>query len=246
MANNEASILKRALEREKKARKVAERLLEAKSMELYDASLHLKEANGRLETLLNKKGSRIDSAFVNIIDPYVVMDLTCDVINMNTSAKEFLGFDNAKEKVNLSDLVHPDYVEYTVESFKTLVQVGILKQYSAKIVTKNFEEKYVNINASLIYDEHGSPIAAQGVIRDITQEVEIRQLLEQQKQQQDIIVENSSLGILLIVKNKIVKVNKAITDLLGYTQDELRKLDLDSLSSIRDKKRYDDLVKEEY
>lgn len=242
MDSNEIPILKRALLREKKARKTAESLLENKAKELYDASLHLKEANGRLETLLNDGGTRIDDAFVNIIDPYVVMDLMSNVINMNTSAKEFLGYDNTKEKICLSDIVHPDYLEYTAESFQTLLQVGVLKNYSAKIITKSEEEKFVNINASLIYNENGSPIAAQGVIRDITQEIEIKQLLEKQKKQQDIIVENSSLGILLIVKDKIIKANKSFIELLGYSEVELKKLSLDEISSLEDSNLYDNLL----
>lgn len=242
MDNNQVSILKRALEREKKARKTAESLLESKAKDLYDASLHLKEANGRLESLLNNKGDRIDSAFINIIDPYVVMDMMTNVINMNASAKEFLGYDHTVEEVNLSSLVHPDYLEYTAESFQTLMQVGILNNYSAKIITKIKGEKYVNINASLIYNESGSPIAAQGVIRDITQEVEIRKLLENQKKQQDIIVENSSLGILLIVKDKIIKANRSFVDLLGYSELELKKLSLNDISSLEDSNLYENLV----
>lgn len=242
MDNNEITILKRALAREKKARKSAEHLLENKAKELYDASLHLKEANGKLEALINKKGSRIDSAFVNIIDPYVVMDMMTNVINMNSSAKEFLGYDHTKEELQLSSLVHPDYIEYTAESFQTLMQVGILKNYSAKIITKNDEEKYVNINASLIYNETGQPIAAQGVIRDITQEVEIKKLLEDQKKQQDIIVENSSLGILLIVNDKIIKANKSFVDLLGYSEIELKKLSLNDISSLEDSNLYEELL----
>lgn len=242
MDSNEIPILKRALLREKKARKTAENLLENKAKELYDASLHLREANGRLETLLNDGVTAIDNAFVNIIDPYVVMDLMSNVINMNTSAKEFLGYDHTKEKICLSDIVHPDYLEYTAESFQTLLQVGVLKNYSAKIITKNQEEKYVSINASLIYNESGSPIAAQGVIRDITQEIEIKQLLEKQKKQQDIIVENSSLGILLIVKDKIIKANKSFIELFGYSEVELKKLSLDEISSLEDSNLYDNLL----
>ncbi|MEO0903026.1 MAG: hypothetical protein AAFY00_13875, partial [Bacteroidota bacterium] len=45
MDKNEASMLKRAVQREKKARKAAENLLEQKAKELYDASLHLREAS---------------------------------------------------------------------------------------------------------------------------------------------------------------------------------------------------------
>ena len=68
------------------------------------------------------------------------------------------------------------------------------------------------------------PIAAQGILRDITKEVEIKSLLESQKKQQDIIVENSSLGILLVVDGKIVRANKTFVELLGYTEAELKQM----------------------
>jgi PAS domain S-box-containing protein len=237
-------VLKRALSREKRARKAAERLLEDKSKQLYDASLHLREANGRLESLVNKKDTEIEGAFVNIIDPYVVMDLNTKVVNMNSSAKEFLGFDHKKEEVYLSSLVHTDYVEYTMESFQALLKIGILKNYNVKIVTRKYGEKFVNINASLIYGENGNPIAAQGIIRDITKEIQIKELLESQKKQQDIIVENSSLGILLVVKDKIVKANKTFVELIGYTEVELKQMSVDDISTIEDVRLYEDILED--
>ena len=232
MDKDELSILKRALAREKRARKAAEKLLEDKSKELYDASLHLREVNGKLENILSEKGDALEGAFVNIIDPYVVMSLDTEVVNMNASAKEFLGFDHQDEKVQLSSLVHRDYLDYTRESFLTLLEVGILKNYQVRIETRTHGYKMVNINASLIYNAQGAPVAAQGVLRDVTREYEIKQLLEDQKKQQDIIVENSSLGILLIDKDKIIKANTAFCELIGYSQEELLKLDLNSISEI--------------
>ena len=232
MDKDELSILKRALAREKRARKAAEKLLEDKSKELYDASIHLREVNGKLENLLTEKGSPLEGAFVNIIDPYVVMSLDTEVVNMNASAREFLGFDHTKENVQLVSLVHKDYIEYTRESFLTLLEVGILKNYQVRIQTRTHGYKMVNINASLIYNSQGAPVAAQGVLRDVTREFEIKQLLEDQKKQQDIIVENSSHGILLIDQDKIITSNTAFNDLIGYSEDELKKLDLNSISEI--------------
>ena len=245
MDKDELSILKRALAREKRARKAAEKLLEDKSKELYDASLHLREVNGKLENLLSEKGSPLDGAFVNIIDPYVVMNLDTEVVNMNASAKEFLGFDHAKEQIKLSSLVHSDYIDYTRESFLTLLEVGILKNYQVRIRTVNHGYKMVNINASLIYNSNGAPIAAQGVLRDVTREYEIKQLLEDQKKQQDIIVENSSLGIVLIDKDKIIRANTAFVDLIGYSEEELKKLELNNISEIDEESLHKNGVQEE-
>tara|TARA_R110001592_G_scaffold99014_3_gene282264 strand:+ start:2163 stop:4526 length:2364 start_codon:yes stop_codon:yes gene_type:complete len=230
MDNKEVVLLKKALERQKKARQQAERILEAKSKELYDVSHHLREANGKLENLLSEKSSELDGVFINIIDPYVVMDLQFNVINMNRSAKEFFGFDHTEKVVNLSKFIHPDYVEYSQESVRSLIEVGTLTNYRAKLILDDGTEKFVQINASLIYDKNRMPIAAQGVVRDITHENEVKKLVSEQKKQLDIIVENSPLGIVLSLDGTIVKANNAFVNMMGYSEKELKSLSLNVLS----------------
>lgn len=242
MDSTEVSLLKRALERQKKARQQAEKILEEKSKELYDVSNTLKVAHGKLENLLHEKASELDGAFLTIIDPYVIMDLQFNVINMNQSAKEFLGYDYLQESFNLSDLVHTDYLQYTSESMHSLLKVGLLKNYRAKIATKNGTEKAVQINSSLIYNKEGKPIAAQGIIRDITQEMEIEQLLSEQRKQLDVIVENSPVGIVLTVEGKIIKTNGTFRRLTGYNQTEIKKMNLSEISAPEDVEKSKELI----
>ena len=232
----EIELLKRALERQKRARFAAEQILEKKSKELYDVTHHLKEANAKLENLVTEKTSELDGVFINIIDPYVVMDMNFNVVNMNTSAKDFLGYDHTKETLNLSQLVHEDFMEYTVESMKSLLQVGTLKNYRAKIRVKDQSIKWVEINSSLIYDKERNPVAAQGIVRDITKEMEIKQLLSEQRRQLDIIVENSPLGVILVSNDRFIKVNTAFSNLVGYQEHELKKLCLRDITVPEDKK----------
>lgn len=244
MDSKEVLLLKRALERQKMARQQAEKILEAKSKELYDVTHHLKHANAKLENLLNEKTSELDGVFINIIDPYVVMDLQFNVVNMNSSAKEFLGYDYMEESLNLSNLVHEDFVEYTTESIQSLLEVGVLKNYRAKIYVKDGSVKWVQINSSLIYNSSGQPVAAQGILRDITQEMEIKQLLLEQRSQLDIIVQNSPLGIVLIDDGKIIKANSTITQLLGYKEVELKCMTVKHISNPEDEAEGARLVKE--
>lgn len=218
---DEVLLLKKALERQKKARFQAERILEEKSKQLYDVTRHLQSVNDRLEHILNEKASELDGVFINIIDPYVIMDLEFNVINMNASAKEFLGFDHTIEPLNLSQLVHKDYMEYTAKSIATLLEVGTLKNYRAKIIVGDGTKKFVEVNSSLIYDKERNPIAAQGIIRDITQESETKELLAQQKKELDIIVENSPLGIVLTDQGMIIKTNPRFVEMLGYKIGQL-------------------------
>lgn len=234
MDSKEVLLLKKALERQKKARAQAERILEEKAKELYDATHHLKESNARLESLLSEKTSELEGVFVNIIDPYVVMNLEFNIIKMNSSAKEFLGYDSEKEAVNLTKLVHPEYLEYTAESVKSLFEIGVLKNYRAKIILKDGSEKFIQINSSLIYDSNRKPIAAQGVIRDVTQETEIKHLLAEQKKELNIIVDNSPIGIILTEAGKIVRANRTFQKLLQYSEEELKKIHVTEISAPED------------
>ena len=98
-------ILERALQREKAARKAAEAILEEKSTELYLLSEELKKSNDKLEDLLNRKTSELEGVFENIIDAYVVMELSGDVLKMNQAAVDLFGFNFTEEPINLLSLV---------------------------------------------------------------------------------------------------------------------------------------------
>ncbi|WP_369049432.1 PAS domain S-box protein [Tenacibaculum sp. UWU-22] len=230
MNQQQIDILKRTIAREKAARKQAEKILEHKSTELYEVTLKLKESNAKLERLISEKTTELNGVFENIIDTYVAMDLWGNILKMNGAAIKFLGFDNTKDDINLNELVHPSEKKRVQEYFKKLLAKGILANFKVKIITKGGVERFVHINASLIYDNDGIPIAAQGIVRDITQSNQISKLIKEQKKELDIIVENSSIGIILIQSGKIVKTNKFIQKSLGYTKQELYLLEEKDIS----------------
>jgi len=232
----EIEILERALQREKASRKAAEEILEQKSTELYQLSEQLQASNQKLEELLNSKTSELKGVFENIIDAYVVMEISGEVIQMNQAAIDLLGYDVAKEKFNLRDLVKQEYQEYTTKAFTELYNKGKFNNYNAVIRTKNNQEKIVQINASIIYDKSGKPIAAQGIARDITEDSKIKRIVEDQKKQLDIVFNNSPIGISLADSNseKLLFVNKAVCKMLGYTEEELLTYNAQSLTHPED------------
>ncbi|SDS21866.1 PAS domain S-box protein [Gramella sp. MAR_2010_147] len=219
------------LKKEKSARIIAERNLEKKSRKLFDLSEALKQSSEQLQQLLTEKTSELEGVFSNISDAYVVMDIDGLVLRMNNPAKELLGFD-VSENINLLDLVHPDYKSYTVEAFKQLFYIGSFSNYKAVILTKNNQEKTVQINASIIYDPEGKPKAAQGIVRDITEETLTKEKLNEQKSQLDIIIDNSPLGITLMEPGRtgFTKVNKAFCTMLGYSEEELMPLGIKQIT----------------
>ncbi len=168
MSQDQIAILQRALKREKAARKSAEKILEDKSRELYAISQELKTSNLKLNDLLDEKSSTLKGIFENINDAYLVMDLWGNVLRMNDVAIDFFGYDIEKERFNVAEIVYKDDIEYTREAFKKLYEEGAFNNYTARIYTKKGDVKWLLINATIVYDKENKPIAAQGIIRDIT------------------------------------------------------------------------------
>ncbi|NAS32204.1 PAS domain S-box protein [Flavobacteriaceae bacterium R38] len=221
MSKSEIEILKRALKREREARKQAEKILEDKSLELYELTEELQKANTKLEENISLKTSELKGVFENIVDAYVMIDLKGNVVKMNDAAVELLGYDITKAPFNLMNLLHKDDLKYTIRAFKILHKKGAFTDYQARIIAKNKEVKLVHVNSSIIYDKSGKAIAAQGIVRDITTETINKEIFEEQKKQLDIIVDNSSLGIVLTANGAIIKTNKTFEKLLGYSGEEL-------------------------
>ncbi|KGL60810.1 MULTISPECIES: ATP-binding protein [unclassified Polaribacter] len=171
-------IFQRELERQKKARALAEEILESKSLELYNTAEELKKVNKKLEDLLVEKNSQLQGVFENINDAYIAMDLEGNVLKINDIAESFFGYNFRKEAINVLDLIYEEDYTYAMESFAELIKKGYFYQYTARIITKSKKIKWVQINASIIFDNSNNAIGAQGIIRDITEEREKKIILD--------------------------------------------------------------------
>jgi PAS domain S-box-containing protein len=209
MNSKKIEILERTLERERKARKAAEKILEEKSLDLYNTSIELKKVNHQLENLLNEKTIQLQGVFENINDAYVVMDLFGNVLKMNNIAKNLFGYDIDKESLNVTDLIYPEDYNYAISSYQNLKNKGKFSDYTARVITKTKDVKWVHINASVIFDKEKKPIAAQGIIRDITSDIQSKNLLQESENRLSSLLLNLESGVLLEDENrKIILTNK--------------------------------------
>ena len=171
MSSDETEILKRALAREKASRKAAEKILEQKSAKLFDVNKKLEESHKELLSLYDKTHSQLQGVFENIVDAYVIMDLSGNILKMNEAAVELLEFESAYDERNLMSLVDSSDKEKIIPSFKNLLKKGSITKFIVKIVTAKGQNKTVHINASIIYEDKVA-VGAQGIVRDITSERE--------------------------------------------------------------------------
>jgi len=197
MSQEKVKILERALKREKSARKAAEKILENKSRDLYFISEELKNANFQLENLLDEKSSLLQGVFENINDAYLVINLEGEILKMNDVAIDFFGYNIDNEKVNVSNLIHPDDENYAFGSFNNLKKKGSFTNYISRVLTKQKEVRWVQINATIIYNKEKTAIAAQGIVRDITSNKEAEDLLIQSENRLSSLILNLDSAVLL-------------------------------------------------
>lgn len=211
---SEIDILKSALKKETEARKASEKLLEEESKKFTSLSEELKIINAQLSNSLDEKTSQLQGFYDNISDAHLVMNFKGHVLNMNDAAKDLFGYDVAKERVNAVSLIYKEDEKYAFNSFFELTQKGFFHNYIARIITKTNEVKWVQINASIIFDANKTPIAAQGIIRDITQDKEDKKLLIESKNRLSSLISNLDSGVLLEDENRnIVFINQKFCDI---------------------------------
>ncbi len=220
MSENEILGLKKALDEERKARE----LVEQKYI--------------KLEESLLQKESEFKGVYENINDAFVLIDLKGNVVKMNEIAEEMFGYTFNDAPLNLMKLVHPQDYKYTLEAFKKLLKAGRYSKYRSRIIAKNQEVKTLEVNCSLVFDKKGEVTGALGIARDITNQIAVQELLEQQKKQLDIIFNNSPVGIVLSGEkdDEFLMINKAIGDMLGYTIDEMRDIKVNQFTHPDDRK----------
>lgn len=244
MTTKDPELYKRLVERERKARKMAESILEKKSSELYALSQELQKSNDKLQSLIYQKNTELQGVFENLVDAYVVIDVEGHVLKMNDAAVALLEYDPTKEPVFLPALVLPEEQELVAEAFKGLLKKGSITNFKVSVRTKTGAIRRVHINASTIVDENNKAIVAQGIVRDITDEERKARIIDEQKRQLEFIVNNSPLGIALTTDGIIEKCNASFTRILGYPEDRIIGKDLKSITIAAEQSDYEEKRKD--
>lgn len=214
MDSERNDILKKSIETSKKARNAAEKKLKEKTQEVQLLRNELKEIHSKFAEITTQKKCESAGIFENINDGYICMDLSGNVIKMNGIAIDFFGYDIHKEKLTVSDLIHPDDLEYATKSFKTLFKEGVFTNYRTRALTKDKRIKWVQVNGNLIMDAGNKPIGAQGIIRDITSDKQDEELRTESENRLASLILNLDYGVLLEDENgKITLTNTKFCEL---------------------------------
>ncbi len=232
--SNPEDIFQRRIQREKAARKEAERILEMKALELYQANTELQNLNQSLESEVTKRTRDLEVSnaqyrqFIESASDIIYeMNAAGLIIYANPVASKMVGFDNeellGKHYVSLVD----DSYKVEVEKFyvKCILGVKIDSYLEFPAVKKNGDVFWIGQNVNLNYENEDDPTSFLGatvIARDITEIRRVQKKLALSEEKYRKIMENMDLGFLeLSMDGTIVKAYDSFCEMSGYSNEDL-------------------------
>ena len=216
--SNEADILKHKLAQEKSARNQAEKILEHRSLELYNANENLLKANSELEERVASRTAELKETESRF---RLIVETASDIIYRtnkfgyftyaNPTAISAIGYSLEElKKMHFTDLVDPKYIDSILRFYlkqKITKKVESYKEFPINNKKKN--AIWIGQNLNFVFDEEGSLQGINAVARDIT-EIKLSQTRLHN------LITSLQAGVLLEDENrKIVLVNQTFCNMFA-------------------------------
>lgn len=159
----------------------------------------------------------------SISDGAMVTNLQGDIVYINPGFKKITGYSN-KEAIGNNVRILKSYKhdsKFYQQFWERLLHDG---EWEGEFINKRKNGEYYvqDTRVNTIYDEKKNPMFYSAIIRDITEEKEIRRKLEENEQKYQSLFENHQ-GIIMDMNHQIIDINSHPEDLIGYTKQELLK-----------------------
>src|ERR671924_581369 len=185
---------------------------------LTDAEGNVIGAIGVLRDMreLDKALSYSQSLIENAPDPVFVSDLEGKILQANDAVSELLGFrkDEVLEQ-SLSRFISPEETRELVAALDEVVERGVTRNVVLNPRSASGEVIPTSLNASALRDPDGKVIGAIGVLRDMRE-------LDKARAYAESLIENAPDPVFVSdLAGKILQANEAVSQLLGFRQDEV-------------------------
>ena len=205
---------KKAEEALKKAHDNLEKLVEERTVQLEEAYNSLKESEKSLSEAQKM-------AHIGNWD----WDLATGKVHWSDELYRIFGRDPQKPGASYEELlnyVHPDNRDYVDKTIKRRLNEGASSGIEYHIILANGEERTVHSIAEVIFDKQNIPIQVKGIVQDITERKKAEEKLKESEEKYRNIVETANEGICITdSETRITYANKRLTDMLGYTPQEI-------------------------
>jgi PAS domain S-box-containing protein len=165
---------------------------------------------------LDKARAYAESLIMNAPDPVFVSDLEGKILQANDAVSEVLGFrrDEVIEQ-SLSRFVSPEETREFLAALREVVQRGVTRNVRLNPRSATGEIIPTTLNASALRDADGTAIGAIGILRDMRE-------LDKARAYAETLIKNAPDPVFVSdLEGKILQTNNAVSELLGFRQDEV-------------------------
>jgi PAS domain S-box-containing protein len=178
------------------------------------------------EEVLKNSEARYRNLYESLMDSIVTVDLDGRILQFNQSYVKMLGYE-PEELRNLTymDLTPEKWHDFEREIVENqLLPNGYSDIYEKEYIRKDGSIFPVELRTFVIRDDTGKPSGMWAIVRDISERKIIEQNLRESEGRYRNLLDNSMQGVIVFQDMRIVYVNEAVTQSLGYTQVELNSL----------------------
>jgi PAS domain S-box-containing protein len=203
-----------------------EHRIEQRTQQLENTMLNLQSSAdeiSRTEEVLQETSQRYKALFERSSDSVFIISLEDKIIQANQQAEILLGYKtNELANLPLSQFMHPDEWADAEEKTAALFSGEIVPPYERIILDKDGKEVNVEVNLTLIRDDHGNPKYFQSIIRDISKRKSIEAALKESEEKFRLAFEKGPLGIAIADRDLIIlEANETFCQLISYPKDEI-------------------------
>ena len=178
---------------------------------------------GTLERL-EQSGRTYYDLYDNAPDMFVFVEArTANIIRCNQAVIQTLGY--TREEIigrSIFERYHPDCIEKAHEVFQSFVATGEVHDAELVLKRKDGTKIDVSLNASSVRDEEGNVLYGRSVWRNITRHKRaVKALRRSETRYRTLFGESRDAVYMNTREGKILDINQAGVDLLGYPRDEL-------------------------
>jgi PAS domain S-box-containing protein len=196
-------------------------------------------ANGADDRTASYRGLVADIIIANAPDPVFVSDLEGKILQANDAVSQLLGFrqDEVLEQ-SLSRFISPEETREFVAALDEVVERGVTRNVILNPRSASGEVIPTSLNASALRDADGNPIGAIGILRDM------RELDKARAYAESLIKFAPDPVFVSDLEGKILQANDAVSQLLGFRQDEVLEQSLARFISSEETQEFTEALRE--
>src|SRR5436853_290599 len=188
---------------------------------------------------LDKARAYAESLIKNAPDPVFVSDLEGKILQANDAVFALLGFrpDELIEQ-SLSRIISADETREFLAALREVVERGVTRNARLNPESASGEDIPTTLNASALRDPDGKVIGAIGILRDMRE-------LDKARAYAESLIKNAPDPVFVSdLEGKILQANDAVSQLLGFRQDELLEQSLSRFISPEETREFTAVLRE--